>query len=249
MNPHPFDVDAAFGEDYLHFYRHMLGEQRAEADTDAAVELGALRPGMRVLDAPCGTGRMAVRFAERGMVVTGIDRSAEFLAVAAAAADERGVAVDLRHGDLRTLPVEGPFDAVVCWFTSFGYFSDDENHEVLREFRRVLAPGGVLLVDTLSHDGYVRSFTESPEAIVVDVDGDLMIDRNLFDVETGCIVCHRVTVRGGTRREARFFIRLPTIPEWHRWLRAAGFASVHVTDPFGAPVDLDAGRLVVRAVA
>jgi len=249
MTPHPFDVDAAFGEDYLHFYRHVLGEERAESDTDAAVALGGLQRGARVLDAPCGTGRMAVRFAERGMSVTGIDRSEEFLALAAASARDRGVVVDLRRGDLRALPVEGPFDAVVCWFTSFGYFDDDDNLGVLREFRRVLAPGGVLLVDTLSHDGYVRSFTESPEAIVVDVDGDLLVDRNHFDVEAGCIVCHRVTVRGGRRREARFFIRLPTIPEWRTWLAAAGFSSVRVTDPLGEPVDLDAGRLVVRAVA
>jgi len=249
MNDHPFDVDAAFGDDYLHFYSHVLGEERASADTAAAVALGDLRAGMRVLDAPCGQGRMAVRFAERGMAVTGIDRSAAFLELAAAAAAQRGVEVDLREGDLRALPVEGPFDAVVCWFTSFGYFSDDDNAAVLREFRRVLAPGGVLLVDTLSHDGYVRSFTEAPEAIVVEVDGDLLVDRNRFDVATGRVVCHRVTVRGGATREARFFIRLPTVPEWRRWLADAGFSTVTISDPDGNELDLDAGRLVVRAVA
>jgi hypothetical protein len=113
----------------------------------------------------------------------------------------------------------------------------------------VLRPGGVLVIETLSHDAYVRSFTQAPDAIVVDAGGDLMVDRNDFDVDTGCIVCHRVTVRGAERREARFAIRLPTMPEWRRFLADAGLGSVTFTDAAGADVDLETWRLVVRAVA
>jgi SAM-dependent methyltransferase len=171
------------------------------------------------------------------------------LEVARADAARRGLSVELVEGDLRALPVDGPFDAVVCWFTSYGYFDDDQNQLVLEEFHRVLRPGGVLVLETLSHDAYVRSFTQAPEAIVVDVGGDLLVDRNDFDVDTGCIVCHRVTVRGDERREARFAIRLPTLPEWRRSLGAAGFGSVTFSDAHGDPVDLETWRLVVRAVA
>jgi SAM-dependent methyltransferase len=246
---HRFDADELFGEDYLHFYRAVLGEERSNADTDAAVHLAGLPPGARVLDAPCGHGRMAVRMAARGLRVTGVDRSTAFLEVARRDAAARGVDVELLEGDLRALPVDGPYDAVVCWFTSFGYFDDAGNLDVLREFHRVLRPGGVLVLETLSHDAYVRSFTQAPDAIVVDADGDLMVDRNDFDVDTGCIVCHRVTLRGAERREARFAIRLPTPPEWRRFLADAGFGSVSFTDAAGADVDLETWRLVVRAVA
>jgi ubiquinone/menaquinone biosynthesis C-methylase UbiE len=246
---HPFDADELFGEDYLHFYGEVLGDDRSDEDTDAAIGFAHLSPGMHVLDAPCGHGRMAVRMAERGLQVTGIDRAAHFLDHAREEAARRGVEVDLREGDLRALPVEGPFDAVVCWFTSFGYFDDDDNLAVLREFRRVLRPGGHLVVETLSHDGYVRTFTESPEAIVVEVGGDLLVDRNEFDATTGSIVCRRVTIRDGQRREARFAIRLPTVPEWYRFMADAGFASVEVTDREGAPVELSTWRVVVTAVA
>jgi ubiquinone/menaquinone biosynthesis C-methylase UbiE len=246
---HRFDADELFGDDYLHFYAEMLGDERSDEDTAAAMSLARLSPGMHVLDAPCGHGRMAVRMAALGLHVTGVDRSARFLEVAREDAAARGVDVDLREGDLRELPVDGPFDAVVCWFTSFGYFDDDENLAVLREFRRVLRPGGHLLVETISHDAYVRTFTESPDAIVVEAGDDLMVDRNEFDVTTGRIVCHRVTLRDGARREAHFAIRLPTVPEWYRLLADAGFASVEVTDRDGAPVDLATWRLVVTAVA
>ena len=222
---HPFEADELFDEEYLHFYASILGDERSDADTAAAISLGGIEPGMRVLDAPCGHGRMAVRMAARG------------------------VTVDLHEGDLRAMPVDGPFDAVVCWFTSFGYFDDDQNLEVLREFRRVLRPGGRLLVETLSHDGFVRSFTEAPDAIVTEATDGLMVDRTRFDVVTGQLVCHRVTVRDGASREARFAIRLLTIPEWRRALEDAGFASVRCTGDAGQPVDLETFRVVVTAVA
>jgi len=225
---HPFEADELFDEEYLHFYASILGDERSDADTAAAISLGGIEPGMRVLDAPCGHGRMAVRMAARGIEVVG---------------------VDLHEGDLRAMPVDGPFDAVVCWFTSFGYFDDDQNLEVLREFRRVLRPGGRLLVETLSHDGFVRSFTEAPDAIVTEATDGLMVDRTRFDVVTGQLVCHRVTVRDGASREARFAIRLLTIPEWRRALEDAGFASVRCTGDAGQPVDLETFRVVVTAVA
>ena len=43
---------------------------------------------------------------------------------------------------MRQLPVDGPFDAVVCWLNSFGYYDDADCHRVLGEFHRVLRPGG-----------------------------------------------------------------------------------------------------------
>ncbi len=246
---HRFDVDETFGEDYLHFYSHTLGDERSEADTDCVIARAELSPGMHVLDAPCGHGRIAVRLAARGCQVTGVDRSTTYLELARREATAAGVDVTYLEGDLRALPVSGPFDAVVCWFTSFGYFDEIGNLAVLREFRRVLRDGGVLVVDTLHHDAYVRSFTEAPDSIVVDVDGDLMVDRNTFDVETGSVVCHRVTVRDDVRRDVHFAIRLPTLPEWRTLLASAGFSSVTITDPEGGPVDLSTWRHVVRAVA
>ncbi|HEV3328722.1 MAG TPA: methyltransferase domain-containing protein [Acidimicrobiales bacterium] len=248
MSPR-FDADELFGEDYLYFYAGMLGDERSDEDTAAAVARAGIAPGGRLLDAPCGHGRMAVRLAQQGFAVTGVDRSTRFLEVARSEAAQLGVEVELVEGDLRALPVDGPFDAVVCWFTSYGYFDDKENQAVLEEFHRVLRPGGVLVLETLSHDAYVRSFTQTPDAIVVDVEGDLMVDRNDFDVHSGSIVCHRVTIRGAARREARFTIRLPTLPEWRRSLADAGFGSVTFSDAAGDPVDLETWRLVVRAVA
>ena len=186
----PFDFDAVFGEDYLHFYLPLLDEDHNRAEAEEVVETLGLRPGDRVLDAPCGHGRISNLLAARGIVVVGVDASGLSLQKAKTDAANAGVTVDYRAGDLRDLPL-GPnesFDAVLNWFTSFGYFDDDGNQRVLREFHRALRPGGQLLLETIHRDAFVRGFTPAPFAHITTAgpDGrDLQADRSTFEAETG----------------------------------------------------------------
>jgi cyclopropane fatty-acyl-phospholipid synthase-like methyltransferase len=58
-----------FDEDYLYFYDEVLSAERADADAEVVARLLRLEPGARVLDVPCGTGRIAGRLAARGCEV------------------------------------------------------------------------------------------------------------------------------------------------------------------------------------
>lgn len=91
-----FDALAASGQD-------MHGEARFVATR--------LAPGSAVLDAGCGTGRVAIRLHELGYAVAGVDVDASMLAVAA----ERAPHLPWVHSDLAALSLDGPgpFDAVV----------------------------------------------------------------------------------------------------------------------------------------
>ena len=71
--------------------------------------------GLRVLDVGTGTGRGAIALAARGARVTGVDASAEMLAVARRRASESGVEVDFLQGDAHGLAYEDrSFDVVLC---------------------------------------------------------------------------------------------------------------------------------------
>jgi ubiquinone/menaquinone biosynthesis C-methylase UbiE len=244
-----FDVEATFGDDYLYFYAESTDE--GHSDDDAAEILGRLDlpAGARLLDAPCGHGRISRRLAAAGLHVTGVDLSPQFIALAQAEPVGPNGSVSFVHGDLRQLPTPGPFDAVVCWFTSFGYSDDADCRRVLSEFHRVLRPGGSVVIETMQHDGVVRHFTATPDATVIWRGEDAQVDLSRFDPLTGRLATDRTVYRDGAVRHSSHYIRLPTPPEWTQWLEGAGFADVRCSAGGGGPLELDSWVIVVEATA
>jgi SAM-dependent methyltransferase len=237
-----------FGEDYLHFYAPLLTDERSDRETELIVRLLALAAGARVLDMPCGHGRIANRLAARGLQVTGVDNDELFIARARADADALGVRVDYRAGDMRDPPLGGGYDAAFNWFSSFGYFDDDDNQRCLRALHDALRPGGTLLMEMHDRDALVARIAAAGEPVnVVEAGDDLIVDRARFDPVAGRSHTGRVIVRDGHVRRTSFSVRMPTFPELRGWLEAAGFAEPRALDEHGEPLHSGARRLVVLA--
>ena len=102
-------------------------------------------PPGRAVDAACGTGRWAAYLAQRGHVVHGVDESPEMLEVARAKLPN----VQFSRADVRCLPVAtASMDLVVC---SLALTHLPGLDEPLREFARVLRPGGAALLSNIHH--------------------------------------------------------------------------------------------------
>src|SRR5918999_1340360 len=115
------------------------------------VELAAVQAGDRVLDV--ATGRGAVLFAaaeltgERGRVI-GVDLAEEMVALTSADIRARGIAnAEVRVADAEQLSefADGGFDCVTCAFAIF-FLPGPES--ALREFHRVLRPGGTVALSS-----------------------------------------------------------------------------------------------------
>src|SRR5580704_13646339 len=119
-----FDMEATFSDDYPYFYEESIDDEHSDSDTAEILGLLQLPVGSRILDAPCGHGRIARRLAAAGMAVTGVDLSPQYIELARADPELPPGTVDYMVGDVRSLPVQGPYDAVVCWLNSFGYYDD-----------------------------------------------------------------------------------------------------------------------------
>jgi ubiquinone/menaquinone biosynthesis C-methylase UbiE len=112
------------------------------------VEASAAGPDDTVLDVACGGGLVVCAFAQVVQRAEGIDITPAMLDRARALAAEKGLAnTSWRQGDVTSLPYpDGAFSIVTSRFT-FHHFQDPL--AVLREMRRVCAPGGrVAVVDT-----------------------------------------------------------------------------------------------------
>lgn len=98
------------------------------------------RPAMRVLDVAAGTGASSIEFVRAGADVVAVDFSEGMLEEGR----RRHPEIDFRQADAMNLPFEdNSFDAVT---TSFGLRNIQDFDRALREFYRVLRPGGHLVV-------------------------------------------------------------------------------------------------------
>jgi SAM-dependent methyltransferase len=131
-----------FAEAYERFVVPAIFDRYARDLIERARPIG---PAARVLDLGCGTGIVARLLRERlggAARITGLDVSAPMLAVARSIVPE----IDWREGDAMALPFpDGAFELVLC--QEMLQFTPDRAKAV-REMRRVLAPGGRLLLST-----------------------------------------------------------------------------------------------------
>ena len=151
---------------------------------------------------------------------------------------------------MRELPFEGRFDALVNWFTSFGYFDDDTNRRVLEGF---VAPC-VRAVGCCSSwrvaifcSRACRGTTPRPSWLA-ERDDDLMINKVTLDTARGRSRTERIVVRGGRVRRQEFSLSQPSASQLAEWLCEAGFDEVELFDESGAAFGRTSRRLVARAM-
>lgn len=132
---------------HLHEFLYTKGEEGAQQEARLICEALALRPGQRVLDAPCAAGRIAVYMARAGIEVVGVDINEAFLRRARARFLEEGLRGAFCCMDLRQMGFRPLFDGAYNWWTSFGYFSEAENLKALCNLAGAVRPGGRVLIE------------------------------------------------------------------------------------------------------
>lgn len=117
-------------------------------------ERGVALSGLRVLDVGAGVGKNSIHLAELGNDCVGIEISPTAVAEARRRATETGVTVDFRTGDIgQPYPFpDASFDLVLDIMSS-NSLNDAERETYARETRRVLKPGGHMIVRGLCKDG------------------------------------------------------------------------------------------------
>lgn len=143
---------------------------------------------MRVLDVGCGPGRHALALARRGIEVTGVDLSDDFVALARTAAATEELPARFEVLDVRDLAYDAEFDAAVCLCQGgFGLLGGRDDADVVGRIARAVRPGGGVAVSAF-HAYFAVRFLE---------EGDT------FDPATGVNHEH-ATVRNDAGQEREF---------------------------------------------
>jgi SAM-dependent methyltransferase len=238
--------DAFFSDFYLRAYAERERQDEAEQQALAAAGLSRCPQGGDLLDVPCGFARHTVPLARAGFHAVGVDRSEVLLAEARRrAAGERWP--KLVQGDYRKLPfADDSFDAALNLFTSLGYLGDEGDTQVLAEIRRVLRPGGRLVIETLHRDALVRRGRERDWRLLGE--GRLLLEQSTFDPRSGVSQGTQTVIESGGARESRpFSVRVYTATELVAMLTHAGFTEAKCYGSFERePLSSDT-RLVIVA--
>jgi SAM-dependent methyltransferase len=135
------------------------------AEVDFILEELKLKPGGRILDIGCGTGRHAIELAKRGYSMTGVDISSGMIAEGKKNAAEAGVEIEWIQSDAVKFTASDRFDAALCLCEgAFCLLDMDDDlivHDlgILRNVYASLRPGAKLIMTTLNGYRMIRQYT------------------------------------------------------------------------------------------
>jgi SAM-dependent methyltransferase len=217
-----------FFDGHAPLYMGNVFTRNTTREIEFIVEELDLKPGARVLDIGCGTGRHAVQLARLGYAVTGVDLSRGMLAEAEKAAKVAGVIVEWIHADAARFEPEKRFDVALSLCEgAFGLLAQDSDprvHElsILGNMNRALDVGGKAMLTVLNGLAMIRRFGQE-EANRGRFDPLTLSETYLYEYETAeGKRSQMVTERGFVPSELVLMFQRAGLEIQHLWGGTAG---------------------------
>ena len=211
-------------------YGDVLAEQfdpsRSVKQAGMVKRLLRVRKGQKVLDVPCGQGRLTIPLARMGLQMTGVDLTAGFIGKARRLTRREGLDARYIVKDMRVIGFDSEFDAALNFFTSIGYASDADDEEFCRRVYRALKPGGRFLVETINKSWILNHYRT--EKRIVTIGGVRVTELGHWDARTSRNHSTWVFEKGRRRERHHLVLRLFDGADMRRLLRAAGFRDIRL---------------------
>ena len=200
----------------------------------------------KILDLACGTGSITVPMAQMGYEMTGIDLSAEMLALAQKKAEEARVRIRFSEQNIALFDAGLGFDAAICSFDGYNYLTSPK--DVVSSFARVyetLAEGGMFIFDVSTPHKYENILADN--AFVYEYDDLFLSWQNFYNKKTAlCDFYLTFFVKDGkawhrvdeVQRQRRYLL-----PRLAKMLKDTGFTVLEtVSDLMFSPVSETSDR-------
>jgi len=216
-------------EDFFHgialdFWRAAVTEEQTRAEAEFIQKQLQLDSGAKILDVPCGNGRIALELAARGFDLTGLDIAAEFIEEANMKSAARNLKIGWYKQDMRDLPWTAEFDGSFCFGNSFGYLDDVGNANFLKAVARALKPEARFVLDAPAIAECLLPAFEDRRWF--EIAGITFLSNSRYDHEQGRTFTEYSFIRDGRVDKRPASQRIYTYNELIRLLDEAGFETV-----------------------
>lgn len=247
--PTPAPSRTDWFETFFHGVTNELWRRAVTMDqtrAEAAYITKTMGKRAKLLDVPCGNGRLSLDLARRGARVTGVDISPEFIAEAKAQSKKTKSRPQFHVGDMRRLRWKNAFDGAFCFGNAFGYFDYANMLRFVRSAARALKPGGKFLVQTFMAAESVLPKLPGREWWPV---GDIHFAvENRYLADQSCLESACTFIQNGTTETRTFWHHIYTVAEIRRMMENAGLRVTSVTGSYdGQPFAVGQHMLLVLA--
>ncbi|WP_444996305.1 class I SAM-dependent methyltransferase [Aliikangiella sp. IMCC44359] len=207
-----------------------------------------LKPGQRVFDQCCGTGRLAIELATSHQVI-GVDLINQYIELANQKAKEKNINIELYCGDAFEFKPSEPVDVAINWWTSFGYAKNDEqNYQMILRAVESLKKGGFYALDFMNVPGLFKHFKE--DVVTHKKQGDqeiTLIRKSSFDFECNTLKKDWIYfLSNGDKITHKSEVCLYQPSQLISFFKQAGLSDVKIFgDLSGKPLTLDSPRCIV----
>ena len=174
----------------------------------------------KVLDIPCGDGRISNILAKKGIAVTGVDINPVMLKRAEKFTKANKLKSKFIKRNMWEIDFENEFNAVICFWGSFGYFDDDINIKFLEKVYTALKPGGRFLVDMHTVETLLKIFQPNGWFKAGDI---YVTEYRTYDVFNSRINSDWTLIKKGEIENKTVSIRLYSYKELILILKNIGF--------------------------
>lgn len=226
------------------WFRHVPEDKwlrdpaQSRMDAEAIWDHLHLQAGVKVFECPCNKADLSFPLARKGALVEGLEFNSHFVTAAKNKFQRAGLPGTFKSADMRTAEFPQDVDVIINWASSFGFFSDENNANLIKRFFAALTSGGHLLIDVANPARVIAG-----EATRLIASGEMLAETWNEQTKRASVTFPATEFRGPVSAS----IRIYTPEEYREMLTSAGFTDIAFYGQGFTPYTAESTRLIIEA--
>ena len=233
-----------FSDEWQRIFRYVKNEKITADESDLVSYLLKNADVQTVLDAPSGEGRISLDLATQGFQMTGLEYNQNAVNTAKQLAKKKNLNINFLQGDMRNMPFEQKFDAAICIFNSFGYFSEADNEKYIAAVSRALKDGGIFILEGHTLETLLPIFKPKD---YWQFENYVILEERVFNYTTSRLESNWTVLHEGQKTMYESSVRIYSYLELTNLMRKHKFAEFEALDMLGHHFEFGDDNMILVA--